>query len=161
MASNRSVEVDQEAIAKLVKELREFPERLDKAMRREFRALAAEIVPRARAAASAAHPIANPDSKGSPTGVNRPGAYKWATLVGTIRAGADKDTPYVVYGSDRTPGWAGWEFGSSRYPQFPPRSPRKGRGNTGYFFTPAVDEEAKDIEKRAHAIYEKYAAMVA
>ena len=34
--------------------------------------------------------------------------------------------------------WAGYEFGSNRYPQFPRRTPRAGRGNSGYFIYPAL-----------------------
>lgn len=34
--------------------------------------------------------------------------------------------------------WAGYEFGSNRYPQFPRRTPRRGRGNSGYFIYPAL-----------------------
>lgn len=34
--------------------------------------------------------------------------------------------------------WAGYEFGSNRYPQFPNRTPRRGRGNSGYFIYPAL-----------------------
>jgi hypothetical protein len=34
--------------------------------------------------------------------------------------------------------WAGYEFGSNRYAQFPNRTPRRGRGNSGYFIYPAL-----------------------
>ena len=34
--------------------------------------------------------------------------------------------------------WAGYEFGSKRYKQFPTRTPSKGRGNSGYFIYPAL-----------------------
>ena len=34
--------------------------------------------------------------------------------------------------------WAGYEFGSNRYRQFPRRTPRQGRGNSGYFIYPAL-----------------------
>ena len=34
--------------------------------------------------------------------------------------------------------WAGYEFGSNRYPQFPKRTPARGRGNSGYFIYPAL-----------------------
>lgn len=34
--------------------------------------------------------------------------------------------------------WAGYEFGSNRYPQFPRRTPKRGRGNSGYFIYPAL-----------------------
>ena len=34
--------------------------------------------------------------------------------------------------------WAGYEFGSNRYHQFPRRTPNRGRGNSGYFIYPAL-----------------------
>ena len=34
--------------------------------------------------------------------------------------------------------WAGLEFGSNRYRQFPRRTPIKGRGNAGYFIYPTL-----------------------
>lgn len=34
--------------------------------------------------------------------------------------------------------WAGYEFGSNRYRQFPRRTPSKGRGNSGYFIYPTL-----------------------
>ena len=34
--------------------------------------------------------------------------------------------------------WAGYEFGSNRYRQFPRRTPSKGRGNAGYFIYPTL-----------------------
>jgi hypothetical protein len=34
--------------------------------------------------------------------------------------------------------WAGYEFGSNRYKQFPRRTPTKGRGNSGYFIYPTL-----------------------
>lgn len=34
--------------------------------------------------------------------------------------------------------WAGYEFGSNRYRQFPRRTPTRGRGNSGYFIYPAL-----------------------
>ena len=34
--------------------------------------------------------------------------------------------------------WAGYEFGSNRFRQFPRRTPKQGRGNSGYFIYPAL-----------------------
>jgi hypothetical protein len=42
----------------------------------------------------------------------------------------------------------GAEFGSNNFPQFPPRSPRAGRGNEGYFFFPTVKRMGGTIYKR-------------
>jgi hypothetical protein len=36
--------------------------------------------------------------------------------------------------------WAGMEFGSNRFKQFPNRTPSKGRGNSGYFIYPTLRE---------------------
>ena len=34
--------------------------------------------------------------------------------------------------------WAGFEFGSNRFKQFPTRTPNRGRGNSGYFIYPTL-----------------------
>lgn len=34
--------------------------------------------------------------------------------------------------------WPGYELGSNSHPQFPRRSPRKGKGNAGYFIYPTL-----------------------
>lgn len=34
--------------------------------------------------------------------------------------------------------WAGFEFGSNKYKQFPNRTPNRGRGNSGYFIYPTL-----------------------
>ncbi len=34
--------------------------------------------------------------------------------------------------------WAGFEFGSNRFKQFPSRTPNRGRGNSGYFIYPTL-----------------------
>jgi len=36
--------------------------------------------------------------------------------------------------------WAGFEFGSNKYKQFPTRTPNRGRGNSGYFIYPTLRE---------------------
>jgi hypothetical protein len=36
--------------------------------------------------------------------------------------------------------WAGMEFGSNRFKQFPKRTPRKAKGNAGYFIYPTLRE---------------------
>lgn len=44
--------------------------------------------------------------------------------------------------------WAGYEFGSNRYRQFPNRTPRKGRGNSGYFIYPALRKIQPELIKK-------------
>ncbi len=44
--------------------------------------------------------------------------------------------------------WAGYEFGSNRYRQFPRRTPRKGRGNSGYFIYPALRKIQPELIKK-------------
>jgi len=44
--------------------------------------------------------------------------------------------------------WAGMEFGSNRYKQFPNRTPVKGRGNSGYFIYPTLREIQPELIKR-------------
>jgi len=47
--------------------------------------------------------------------------------------------------------WAGLEFGSNRFKQFPRRTPRKGRGNSGYFIYPTL----RSIQPELIAKWEK------
>ena len=44
--------------------------------------------------------------------------------------------------------WAGYEFGSNRYRQFPRRTPRKGRGNSGYFIYPALRKIQPELVRK-------------
>jgi hypothetical protein len=44
-------------------------------------------------------------------------------------------------GADTKRLWAGMEFGSNRYKQFPARTPRVRRGNYGYFIYPTLKAE--------------------
>ena len=44
--------------------------------------------------------------------------------------------------------WAGYEFGSNRYPQFPNRTPRQGRGNSGYFIYPALRKIQPELVRK-------------
>ena len=44
--------------------------------------------------------------------------------------------------------WAGYEFGSNRYRQFPRRTPSRGRGNSGYFIYPALRKIQPELVKK-------------
>lgn len=152
MADNaRIVDIDPERVREIAKDLRAMPERLDKEMRKEFRTISKKLVAPARAEAMAARP-----PRTTPKVVD--GEYHWSTLVNTIRSGADANTPYMVIGSDRVPGWPGHVFGSVR-PQFRPRLPKKGRGNEGYFFFPTIDKAADTIEDDTKHVVDKYARI--
>lgn len=61
-------------------------------------------------------------------------------VINSIRALGSQTRAQIAGGSKRVAWFAGMEFGSVRYRQFAPRSPRKGRGNAGYFLYPAVYE---------------------
>ena len=51
--------------------------------------------------------------------------------------------------------WAGYEFGSNRYGQFPRRTPRKGRGNSGYFIYPALRKIQPELVKKWEEAFSK------
>lgn len=51
--------------------------------------------------------------------------------------------------------WAGYEFGANRYPQFPKRTPRKGRGNSGYFIYPALRKIQPELIKKWEEAFSK------
>ena len=44
--------------------------------------------------------------------------------------------------------WAGFEFGSNRFKQFPNRTPQKGRGNAGYFIYPTLRKIQPELIKQ-------------
>lgn len=44
--------------------------------------------------------------------------------------------------------WAGLEFGSNRYKQFPRRTPSKGRGNSGYWIYPTLREIQPELVRK-------------
>lgn len=59
-------------------------------------------------------------------------------VINSIRGLGSQTRATIAGGSNRVRWFAGHEFGSVRFRQFPVRSPRKGRGNAGYFLYPAV-----------------------
>jgi hypothetical protein len=56
----------------------------------------------------------------------------------SIRGLGSQTRAQMAGGGKRVPHYAGHEFGSVRFKQFPVRSPRRGRGNAGYIMYPAV-----------------------
>jgi hypothetical protein len=53
--------------------------------------------------------------------------------------------------------WAGLEFGSNRYRQFPRRTPNRGRGNSGYFIYPTLRKIQPELIRKWE---EAFAAIV-
>jgi hypothetical protein len=51
--------------------------------------------------------------------------------------------------------WAGYEFGSNRHRQFPRRTPRKGRGNSGYFIYPALRKIQPELIRKWEEAFSK------
>lgn len=51
--------------------------------------------------------------------------------------------------------WAGMEFGSNRYKQFPNRTPRARKGNTGYFIYPTLKSAQPHIITEWQIAFEK------
>jgi len=155
-----AIEIDQVALREQIREWRKLPERVDKRLRTEFRKVAQEVRDAARSEAERWRPGGSRARRASTTGTKagapKRGAYRWKNIVNAITSGADSDTPYIRYGNDRVPGWAGWEFGSDRYPQFGPRTARLGPGNVGRFVFPTVFREAKKLEPRIQKIIDFY-----
>lgn len=56
----------------------------------------------------------------------------------SIRGLGSQTRAQMAGGGKRVPHYAGHEFGSVRFKQFPPRSARRGRGNVGYIMYPAI-----------------------
>lgn len=51
--------------------------------------------------------------------------------------------------------WAGYEFGSNRYHQFPRRTPTRGRGNSGYFIYPALRKIQPELIAKWESAFSK------
>jgi hypothetical protein len=51
--------------------------------------------------------------------------------------------------------WAGYEFGSNRYRQFPRRTPSKGRGNAGYFIYPTLRKIQPELVRKWEEAFAK------
>lgn len=51
--------------------------------------------------------------------------------------------------------WAGLEFGSNRYPQFPRRTPSRGRGNSGYFIYPTLRQIQPELIRQWEEAFSK------
>ena len=51
--------------------------------------------------------------------------------------------------------WAGYEFGSNRYRQFPRRTPRQGRGNSGYFIYPTLRKIQPELIAKWEEVFSK------
>jgi hypothetical protein len=51
--------------------------------------------------------------------------------------------------------WAGYEFGSNRYRQFPRRTPRQNRGNSGYFIYPALRKIQPELIRKWEEAFSK------
>lgn len=49
----------------------------------------------------------------------------------------------------------GLEFGSNRFPQFPERSARSGRGSAGYFIFPTLRQKQPEIVKEWESAFDR------
>jgi hypothetical protein len=146
MSTTRSVGIEVEGLRQFMRGLRQAPERLDKDIRKEFREIAATVRDRARAAAWGRRSAVG----GGPKRVRS--MQSWRDLVNTIRSGSNPE-PYVALGSDRVPWVLGHEFGSGRYPQFPPW--RGNKADAGYFFYPAVRAETQNVVERMAEVVDR------
>lgn len=75
----------------------------------------------------------------------------------SIRGLGSQTRAQMAGGGAKVPHYAGHEFGSVRFKQFPPRSPRRGRGNAGYIMYPAVYD---NIEKGRDAYADMLEALL-
>lgn len=58
-------------------------------------------------------------------------------------------------GGDTKTLWAGYEFGSKKYPQFPDFSGRYGRGSKGYFIYPTLRENQSELVRQWEEAFSK------
>lgn len=146
MAARFSVESG-DGVRQLVDLFKRTPERLDKDMRASFRALAVKVRDDARARARGDKPTGKRPQ--------RKGKYTWNKLVNSITSGAESDTPIIKLGSASVPGWAGWEFGSDRFPQF------GNRRKEGNFFFPTVLGAIPEMNEAVQKVVDDYVELFA
>lgn len=58
-------------------------------------------------------------------------------------------------GGDTKTLWAGYEFGSIKYPQFPKYNGRFGRGSKGYFIYPTLRENQSELVRQWEEAFSK------
>lgn len=58
-------------------------------------------------------------------------------------------------GGDTKTLWAGYEFGSLKYPQFPKYAGRFGRGSKGYFIYPTLRENQSELVRQWEEAFSK------
>ena len=75
-----------------------------------------------------------------------------------IRHSAGGGRVRVIIGSARYPYLLGQEWGSDRFPQFPPATQRKPPHERGYFFWPSVVAGREDLTKRIEAVVDNAVA---
>jgi hypothetical protein len=80
--------------------------------------------------------VAVPAAKANARGRTNPRAGR--AVEASIRGLGSQTRAQMAGGGKKVPHYAGHEFGSVRFKQFPARSPRRGRGNAGYIMYPAV-----------------------
>ena len=107
---------------------------VNRAVDRDVRAAAKPIVRRGRKTYRQLHPPSSRSNKKSHLG---------------LRTGVRGARVSVRLGSTGRPYLLGQEFGSSRFPQFPPyRRHPSGRGGVGRFFWPAILAEARSLRRK-------------
>jgi hypothetical protein len=87
--------------------------------------------------------VAVPAARANARGRTNPRAGR--AVEASIRGLGSQTRAQMAGGGKRVPHYAGHEFGSVRWKQFPPRSPRRGRGNAGYIMYPAVYDNIKEL----------------
>lgn len=92
------------------------------------------------------------------------GAAAVRRIVDGSRVKKSSTTGEITYGfaSQRFSGgattktlWAGYEFGSNRYKQFPSYSGRQGRGSRGWFIYPTLRKNQNEIVKQWTAAFNR------
>ncbi|MGN6564231.1 MAG: hypothetical protein ACTHMU_16365 [Thermomicrobiales bacterium] len=144
-----------------MKDLRHLLRTLDEGLPAELRDTNKQVVeqvlvPPVRAATAAHRPGTGYNAR---TGRSH---LHWADAVASVRAVSSQTSSAILYGSTaRSKAWmVGYEFGSigqritvdSRHPhgrhstrQFPPASPRLGKGSEGYFFYPTIRRQVPAV----------------
>ena len=133
--------VEIEGLDQLTRSFSRFPKDVRQNINNASRTLAKEIADESRKTAAGQGRQASLAAQGIVTAAGRVPTIKLGgtQTLRTSRSGRRVTRSDLIFGA---------EFGSTAYPQFPPRSPKAGRGNAGYFFFPTVKRMGGDIYKR-------------
>lgn len=146
--ANETISYDRAELRGIIKAFKAMDEEAVNAAKRESNALAEFLAQKIREKASS-RTFAN----AAVMRVAEGGRVSKSSKIGEISYGFASQK--FSGGGDTKTLWAGLEFGSKKYPQFPTWSGRKGRGGKGYFIYPTLRENQSELVRQWEEAFSK------